>query len=365
MFRTTTVAQPGTGANLEMISKILAEGGVDRIDLAAAYATESGVDPLVSAMENGLGAAWTTTPKRWILAFDYFRTQPAAADRLSALPASTVKIHDANAVLDRKGAPRTPFHPKTFLFSGPNDQRLFTGSGNLSRSGLLRGHEVGVLLDHQGQPTKGSQSVADAIAVAQAWFEDLWAGAAEYNTVAARYRRLFESEPNLSWPTPTEDDIADFELKQRGLTPQDLTKLRVCRHLWIDEGVLTKNRGANLPGNQVMMKRMTRVFFGVPARDVPANWPLATLEISLLGQTKDDCSLTFSDNTMDKLTLPVPDAIIGSYDNKTLLFSRVGARRFTVETVAGQARAACKKASKAIGAHFRMSGAKAREWGVY
>lgn len=156
MFQTIAVAQPANGTNLETIAAVLDAGGVERLDVAAAYATETGVTPLIETLRDGLGARWTATPKRWILAFDYTRTDPAAADKLAGLPQSQVKIVDAAAVIARKGVARRPFHPKTFLFGGAARQRLFTGSGNLSRSGLMRGHEVGVLLDHRGAVTHTS-----------------------------------------------------------------------------------------------------------------------------------------------------------------------------------------------------------------
>ena len=68
-----------------------------------------------------------------------------------------------------------------------------------------------------------------------------------------------------------------------------------------------------------MMTRLSRVFFGVPATEVPENSPLRKVSITYNGATKNDCSLTFSDNGMDKLTLPIP-GIEGplSYDNENL-----------------------------------------------
>lgn len=362
MFDTIVVTQPTGGTNLETIADILRAGDVDTIDIAAAYATESGVDPLVETLRAELGGTWATTRKRWVVAFDYLRTQPNAADRLAGLPRSEVRIQDAAAVLMRKGAPRRPFHPKTFLFGGANRTRLFTGSGNISRSGLTRGHEVGVLLDHGGRATVASQVVQDAIGSAQTWFDGLWAGGERYLPVAADYRRLFDSQPNLRHPTPTEDDTADYKITHAGLKPQDLIKLRVCQNLWIEVGKVTKNRGA-LPGNQLMMKRMTRVFFGMQALDVPINTTLAVLSVSLAGGPAEDRALSFSDNNMDKITLPVPDAVVGSYNTETLHFERLGGGRFNLNVMTNAQKRAAKAKSTSIGASFVMNGG--REWGVF
>lgn len=362
MFDTIAVTQPTGGTNLETIADILRAGDVATIDIAAAYATESGVDPLVETLQAELGGAWTTTRKRWVVAFDYLRTQPSAADHLAGLPRSEVRVQDAAAVLLRKGTPRRPFHPKTFLFSGANRTRLFTGSGNISRSGLTRGHEVGILLDHGGRATAASRVVQNAIGSAQTWFDGLWARSERYLPVAADYRRLFDSQPNLRHPTPTEDDSADYRITPAGLKPQDLIKLRICQNLWIEVGKVTRNRGA-LPGNQLMMKRMTRVFFGMPALDVPANTTLAVLSVSLAGAPAEDRTLSFSDNTMDKITLPVPDAVVGSYDSKTLHFERLGGGRFNLNIMTNAQKRAAKAKSAAIGASFVMNGG--REWGVF
>lgn len=365
MFASAAVAQPTTGANLDMIAAILGGGGIERVDIACAYATESGVAPLLNALSNGLGAAWATVPKRWVLAFDYCRTEPFAADHLAGAPESDVRIHDAAAVLQRKGTPRTPFHPKTFLFRGPDRHTLFTGSGNLSRSGMLRGHEVGVLLDHRGKPTEDSAANLASIVTTQSWFDGIWDNSTPYSDVSGRYKLLFSAQPNLKNPAPTEDDIADFELKRGGLSPDNLAQLRVCNHLWIDAGKVTRNRGSHLPGNQLMMKRMSRVFFGVPARDVPKNTALATLEITLNGALKPDCSLTFSDNKMDKLTLPVPAGPVPTYDHRTLVFTRLGRGRFQLDVGGAALKAASRGRSAKINAAFKMSGSKPREWGVY
>jgi len=366
MFKTGTVAQPFVGRNIEALKAIVEGGDIESIDVAAAYATESGVEPLLAALEKGLGNAWSKIPMRWVLAFDYCRTQPTAADQLSAAPKSSVRIHDAKAVIARRGAPRKPFHPKTFMFRGADRRALFTGSGNLSRSGLINGHEVGVLLDHRGKPTAASQTIVDSIVAAEAWFDGLWKNAAPHNLVAAEYRSLFESQPNLKNPTPTEDDTADFDLTRGGLKPSDLVKLRVCNHFWIEAGNITKNLGKGKPGNQLMMKRMSRVFFGIPAYDVQIDSHLGDFSISFNNNWKNDCSLTFSNNGMDKITLPTP-GVEGpvAYDQRILIFTRLGYRRFLLEVGGAALKSSCRARSEKIEAAFKMSGADAREFGVY
>ena len=114
-----------------------------------------------------------------------------------------------------------------------------------------------------------------------------------------------------------------------------------------------------------MLKRNTRVFFGVLAREVAPNSHLATLSIALGAEAEHDCSLTYSHNKMDKLTLPMPDNEIGAYDDKVLIFRRLSPNRYTINTLSGTEFAAAKRASSAIGASFRMSGPSSRKWGVF
>jgi hypothetical protein len=179
-----------------------------------------------------------------------------------------------------------------------------------------------------------------------------------------RYERLYESLPNLVSPTWTEDDIAPPPASRSSLAAEDLRKLRACRHFWIEARNITRNRGKHLPGNQLMMTPLSRVFFGVPAAAVPHNSPLKSILISFNGNDEKQCSLTFSDNGMDKLTLPIPGA--GgppAYDGQNLLFRRVRAGRFELTLGTQSERASWLKRSKAIHAAFKMS--SGRIWGVF
>src|SRR6185437_14489547 len=108
---------------------------------------------------------------------------------------------------------------------------------------------------------------------------------------------------------------------------KDLQKLRVCRNFWIEAENITKNRGPHLPGNQLMMKRLSRVFFGFEPTILPENTPVGTVTMSYDGGEVDSYSLTYSDNKMDKLVLPLPGgAGPKSYDNEYLLFREVATR---------------------------------------
>lgn len=365
MLAFNSVAQPNPRSARNVIASVLASGPLSDIDVAAAYVTTGGARDLLSTLRSGLAAAWPTVRKRWLISFDYCRTEPIAVGMLSSAPNSTVKIHDGSRIVRQKCIPTVPFHPKAFIFRSTNRHAVLAGSGNVSMSGLNTGFEAGLMLEWNS-PTGGQDAAArSAINSIQTWYNSAWTSASPLNlALITQYKRIYEDADNLRHPTPTEDDAVPAAPGPSSLSALNLRKLRVCRHFWIEAGNITKNLGPSRPGNQLMMKRLSRVFFGVPATNVPQNSPLTTMQISYGGFQKPDCSLTFSDNGMDKLTLPVPGA--GGppvYDNQNLLFTRDGAGAFTVRLGTAAQKAQWVKNSKAVQAHFVMP--HGREWGVF
>ena len=178
------------------------------------------------------------------------------------------------------------------------------------------------------------------------------------------YSQVVEQKENLKAPAPTEDDVASTDTGRGALSTKDLQRLRVCRHLWIDAGNITKNRGPHLPGNQLMMKRLSRVFFGFGPNAVHENTHIGDVEISFNGGQGAEFSLTYSDNKMDKLVLPIPGA--GgppAYDNEYLLFRKTKPGVFKLAIGTKAEKTQWLKSSAAIDGAFRMS--SGREWGVF
>jgi len=355
------VTQPDGKSNLGLIAGVLQAGVIDRLDVAAAYVTIGGALDLLQTMEACLGDRWVEVQKRWLIAFDYCRTEPLAAQMLLDAPQSSVKVHDGVRVVTRRCVPAVPFHPKTFIFHGPDRHAVFTGSGNVSRSGMNTGHEVGLLLDRRAPLNPSDVAAQMQIDAVQVWYNTMWNLAAPLDAaLATSYKRIFNSVENLRQLVPTDDDVVP---PSGTLTSKDLRKLRACSQLWIEAGNVTKNLGKDRPGNQLMMKRLSRVFFGVPANNVPQNSPLTTLSISYAEVVKTDCSLTFSDNAMDKLTLPVPGAGgPAAYDGETLLFTRIGAGAFRLDLCNAKQKNNLIQRSEAIDAVYTMP--SGRQWGV-
>ena len=113
-----------------------------------------------------------------------------------------------------------------------------------------------------------------------------------------------------------------------------------------------------------MLQRMTRVFFGFPAEDVPKDSYIGSVRIRFDGHVRDDCSLRFSNNSMDVLTLPIPGTEgPPAYDGETLLFRTDAMNSFTLAVGNSAQKRAWERQSERIGASFKMS--SGRKWGLF
>ncbi len=358
------IAQPSGRTTLQAIDRLLQHGPFDTLCVAAAYVTTGGLSDLIQTFENRMGQNWTTMNKRWITSFDYCRTDPIAINGMMTLPASELRVYDAQFCLKNRGIPKIPFHPKAFLLSKKGLDCVLAGSGNLSRSGLTKGIEAGIALGSEA----GAAAQADAIQTIKrlkAWYKVSWDAAGPINqSQLSQYSSLYEDAENVLHPTPTDDDVASTDRATGALSDKDLQKLRVSQHFWIDAGNVTKNRGPNLPGNQLMMKRMSRVFFGFEPTNLEENSALGTIRITFANNQPKDYSFTYSDNKMDKLVLPIPGSDGPSaYDNEIVVFTKKAIRLFEMRIAKSNEKNALLKKSTAVGGAFKMS--SGREWGVY
>lgn len=338
---------------------------LESIDVAAAYITTSGTRELLKKMNERNCVQSSDVGKRWITSFDYLRTDPIALRDLRDLPNSNVRIHGASACLVQKGRPKVPFHPKAFLFRTRNYDHLLAGSGNISRSGLRNGFEAGIVIQTRRNGAGNACPARAPIDAFRNYFDSIWRKAEPLtHQLLAKDEVLFESADHLKNPVPTEDDIAPGENTPGTLSTESLNKLRICRHFWIQAGNITRNRGRTLPGNQLMMKRLSRVYFGFEPHDLARNSPIGSVTIRFGAEVRSDCSLTFSDNGMDKLVLPIPgDGGPPTYDQTILKFERIGSDSFLLTVGTSATLREWKRKSQQVGALFAMSGG--REWGVF
>lgn len=363
------IAQPAGGIDyLQLFRTALECGRVERIDAAVAYATRGGVVAFDRALRALGEQSWIEMEKRWLVGIDYCRSEPRALRKLQQMPNSVVRIYDGETVVGRKRCmPVLPYHPKTYILWGPDLVGAICGSGNLSRNGLTKGHEVGNVMMTSDPQSEAELLIQQMCMNLSEWFDCSWRQASELDTVLSDYTAVYDSEENKEAPPPTDDDTASTDTLSRGrlaaLSPEDLVKLRVCEHLWIEAGNLTKNRGEDRPGDQLMMKRFTRVFFGFAATDLPRNTSIGHLYIAHGGRNHD-CSLRFGHNGMDVLYLPVPgENDQSAYDQKTLLFETLDEGGFRLSVGTGRDKRSWRSRSRAIGACFSMT--SGRQWGIF
>lgn len=231
------------------------------------------------------------------------------------------------------------------------------------------GHEVGSLLSVTKPLSAGEAAAWAAAEAVQDWFDSLWRSATPLSAIDAQYKVRFESSEHLRAPTPTDDDAADTEAtrasrRTRGLSAEQLRQLRAASSFWIEAGLLHENRGRGRPGNQLMLSRMTRVFFGFTAVEVPRDTYIGRVAIEYGNVLRDDCSLRFSNNHMDVLTLPLPGSEgPASYDGEVLLFERQSTLRYRLSVLSTAAARDARRKSKDANAEFKMSSGRA--FGVF
>lgn len=267
---------------------------------AFAYVTDSGVAQLITHL-----AGLFDHPRscRWVFGFDYGRSQPTAIRKLAEHGMGEIRIYDGDYIVQSKGfTPRRSYHLKTALTLTENNYpcKQIIGSGNLSSSGLMSGIEAGCIIDYSQVDGKyGNELLGD--------IDELWNQA-----------------------TPFEDVIDEYEHKYIEMAPrkviEDIPDENEVSLFWIDVGYVTKNRGAYRPGNQFDLPKGSHIYLGI---DEVVNPELNSIlgELRIRTPTNDVISRTlrFGNNSMEKLTLPIPERFgYQSYDGKILTFEVVG-----------------------------------------
>lgn len=354
------VAQPTSGTVADLLARLVSSNQFRTFNAAVAYVTVGGVIALLERMPSEFDAM----EKRWIVGVDWCRSEPRALDVLATTPRSSVRIHDGSVVATRSGCvPRLPFHPKGFVLSSQRKGAVLVGSANLSRNGITRGHEADLALI----ATSGTRDWA-TFTTARSWFSRLWRVADPWATVSSDYVTQFSASKHLRQPMPTDDDAVDPSLLgPHAFNSGDLAKMRACDCFWIEAGNLHHNRGRGVPGNQLMLRALSRVYFGYPPLDLPIDSAIGALTITYAGSEHTNRTLRYSNNSMDVLSLPVPGVgAPAAYDQETLHFERVALGKqvvFKLSIGTARDRARWIARSRALGALYSMRGG--RQFGVY
>jgi len=139
--------------------------------------------------------------------------------------------------------------------------------------------------------------------------ETMWNEATPLNEILEKYEARYAElvKPNVRPPKPKGHKVG-------------------AELFWIDVGYVTKNRGAEKPGNQFDLPKGAHVFLGVKKIKNPAlNSVLANLNIRTAAGKIVERPIRFGNNSMEKLTLPIPEQSgYECYDGKILVFKVEG-----------------------------------------
>jgi len=351
---------------IQSVSALVARGTFTRFRAAVAYARKSGCEDLVDALSRQ-SQQWAALRKEWLVSIDFGITTPEALEFLRDLQNSSVHVSDGDAVLARGLKPERCFHAKTYVFDDSDqgcegDCAMFCGSANLTQSGLLTGSEHGVELVWQ-RPLEDSEkeSLQESLK-SLAWWDSAWKDATSLSSDFIRKYR--KARPKRDG----EDDARSIRnlipTSKSAIPAADALAWSTARCFWVETYELNKNLGPHKPGNQIDLTRGTRVFFGFSAETVPKNTTLGTVVLQYESHTPFESTVRFSDNSMDKINLPVPDAEgPPDYDNSYVHFERVKADRFRVSLAEKGDHEKWREKSERQGMLCKFSGG--REYGFY
>lgn len=335
----------------------------DSLTVAVAYATAQGCRMLTEDFRESI-PNWNQLEKRWLISFDFGITEPGALNHLSELPNSEVRVPNALRVIQQRLRPSVRFHPKLYLFDGVGHS-LFSGSANLTPSGLVRNQEQGVFQAWTPPFSRGNtrslRSLTEQKRLIDIEYEKselLTDDLLERYTVARnRYRQrtpYVPDDPNF------ERQIAD---PLQGLALSKAALLATSPSFWVEVGNVVQNLGANRPGNQIDLQRGSRVFFGFDARTVAQNTSLGEVSIRFNNEVTQ-CHMRFGNNSMDKLTLPIPNHPgPRTYENTTLKFDRDTDGIFDLTVGNAQRKRVWREQSQLVNGLYQMVGG--REFGVF
>lgn len=273
-----------------------------------AYATQSGVVAFDLVLGGGF---WNDVPSRWLFGIDYGRTQPQALRSMIEKPNAEVRIYDGAWLVEKDGfLPRRDFHMKTSFLINKNETRfgMVVGSGNFSSNGLRHAAECGASF-RTSIKMEFKKTFCSAFKAA----ETLWNAATPAQDIIEAYEHKWKSSEvieagGFNDPAPDYDEVEAF---------------------WIEAGYVTRNRGADRPGNQIDMPRGMSRYFGFNAPDdLPINSVIGNVTFEPPSGDLVSNNLRLGNNKMEKISLPIPEKHgFDMYDGKVLIFSP-GSGRF-------------------------------------
>ena len=336
-----------------------------RMFCSVAYASLSGCKLL---HENLLDAipTWNDARKDWLVGIDNGITEPKSLEYLASLPKSTVRLFDAEYLLENNLQPRQKFHTKLFFFEA-NDSRaigVFSGSANLTLSGLHLNIEQGISAIFQGPFTQDEQEALDHVYQQKQILESVYDTNVELSTALyEQYKNLCEERQEFLQNEDKRITPKILEASHPEFNMDKAAAIATAFNFWIESRYVVPNLGKGRAGNQIDLQRGSRVFFGFDIGMVPRNTVFGRRIISYRNGDYE-CGLRYGNNQMDKLNLPPPDDLgIDTYEDKILVFTRLGEERFNLQIFPLGRIERFRKLSSRYNSLYQMKGG--RQYGVF
>jgi len=334
----------------------------DRMHIAVAYATRAGCKLLTESLR-ATQRDWQRMRKEWLVAFDYGLTEPRALEYLANLPNSEVRVPNAEDVLNAALRPSRAYHQKLFIFRrrrGPVALAVYSGSANLTMGGLYLNDEQASLLFWREPLIDRERELFERMLLQVEVTERTFQASVVLNRdLLKRYSALWRPEASQETsPIVFQVLTPAPELSlSRGLA------IATAKAMWVEIRYVVENRGAGQPGNQIDLRRGTRVFFGFSGRTVARNTVLGSVRLRI-GDQITDCHMRFGNNQMDKLNLPIPgNPAPATYENETLLFVRRTDGTYELSVGSADDIEEWKAKSRSQSTLFRMT--SGREYGFF
>jgi hypothetical protein len=298
----------------------------------------------------------------WLVYIDFGLTEPAALEFLANLPNSEVRVADAQAVLDARLRPATRFHNKLYFFENEEPAiAVFSGSANLTVSGLYVNHEQGVTTILSPPYTRNERMQLHEINQQKAIIDGCFAAAPPLSQdLLDQYRVLWRPQRIVE---DANTFVARINERPADLPLNKVVAMSAASNFWVEIRYVVENRGPGRPGNQIDLQRGSRAFFGFSPREVRRNTVIGTVPIRFGGEVVN-CHLRFGNNYMDKLNLPIPGAPGPvSYEDNVLLFARNRDQTFSLVLGTPEQIDEWKQQSSQQGTLYRMQ--SGREYGVF
>ena len=179
---------------------------------------------------------------------------------ISAKPNATVKIANGDTGVSASGfIPTQDFHMKACFAWNETKQiyGMIAGSGNFSRNGLTESIECGTLL-----VAKDKDEYATCLKETFDGASELWDEGVELDTIFDQYKETWSKTIFRTPAVELQIEEPDEETEEDDQVPAEAEGEH--RFFWIDAGYVTRNRGADKPGNQIDLPRGTHKFLALP-----------------------------------------------------------------------------------------------------